>query len=198
MKAPISENDWEKRDKDWELSYWSTRDHSHRDKIIEVLKTIKFDSILEVGCNCGANFYKIKQAFPNVKMAGVDINSDSIETGRRLVPEAEFKTGRAEKIPYPDKSFDVVLTDATLIYVPKENIGKAISEMKRVAKKALVMCEWHCERMSGLGDMVCSHWVRDYGELLGDDIDLVKINDFEDEGWLSFGNIIIKRYENTQ
>jgi len=46
----------------------------HREKIIELLKDINPESVLELGCGRGENLLMIKKAFPNAKVVGTDID----------------------------------------------------------------------------------------------------------------------------
>jgi len=57
---------WENRKADWIETYWKTITHPHRDTLLEVLNQVEFDSVLEIGCNCGPNLARIKEAFPGI------------------------------------------------------------------------------------------------------------------------------------
>lgn len=72
---------------------------------------------------------------------------------------------------FRDKSFDVVVTDAVLIYVSRDTICGVIQGMVRLARKGLIFVEYHdfAQQLSdkqGLGVYTAGHWVRDYVTLL--------------------------------
>ena len=54
-----------------------------------------------------------------------------------------FYRGDASKLPFADRSFDVVLYHDSLHHVPIEEIPLAIREASRVAGKAVVLLEAH-------------------------------------------------------
>jgi ubiquinone/menaquinone biosynthesis C-methylase UbiE len=178
---------WKTRRADWVKAYWKTRDHPHRDTLIEVLKKIEFKSVLEIGCNCAPNLERIKNEFKATKLAGIDINEQSIKTGRKMLPEADLRVADATNLPFKDKSFDLILTDAILIYIKPREIRQVISEMSRVGKKAIVMVEW----LSNVEDKKFGHWRRDYTKLF-ESTELTKINNWGGI-WNSLGFIITVR-----
>jgi ubiquinone/menaquinone biosynthesis C-methylase UbiE len=102
------------------------------------LEGIKVKNLLDVGTGTGI----FAEAFQNhkIRVTGIDPNTELLEIARSIVPDAEFITGIAENIPFPDQSFDLVI----LIHVLHEtdNLRKALSEAKRVARKRVVILEW--------------------------------------------------------
>ena len=74
---------WKTRQIDWKSHYWNL-DHPHRQRIIEIIRKYPVKSVLEIGCGAGANLYNIKKAFPEIKIAGCDINPDAIQTAKEL------------------------------------------------------------------------------------------------------------------
>jgi ubiquinone/menaquinone biosynthesis C-methylase UbiE len=85
--------------------------------------------VLEVGCGTGAILSEIS-AHPNVH--GLDINFDSLLECRMHAPHAFLVRGDALKIPYLDKSFDVVYSHFLLLWV--HDPLQAVVEMKRVTR----------------------------------------------------------------
>ena len=177
---------WQNRVADWEKAYGATINHSHRDSLMGVLRSIEFDSVLEIGCNCAPNLQRIKKEFKGVKLAGVDINEQSIVSAINTLPEATLRVSEASELPVEDKSYDLVITDAILIYIDRKEIKKVRDEMLRVARKAIVMVEWQADRE----DKLFGHWRRDYRKLFeGHKIHLNKITNWGG-GWNRFGYII--------
>lgn len=171
---------WKHRQIDWNKAYFI--EHTHRDQLIKVLRGLQFDSVLEVGCGAGKNLDKIHKEF-GVNVQGTDINADAVkETIRHLI---WAKVGMVESIDYPDKSVDLLLTDACLIYVPLEKIQIAVNEMLRVARKYLVLCEWSGE------DKFDGHWIYDYKRLFKNyETKFTKITGWGGN-WAKYGQIIV-------
>lgn len=158
--------DWYYNTDNWITDYRASVEHPHRKLIINALQgLVPFESLLEGGCNCGPNLRLIKQKFPTVKLAGVDINENAVREAQNSLPDADIEVGNIEKgFPFEDKSFDIALVDAVLIYVGPEKIGKVMSELDRVARKGIILVEW--DSNSPLGEVKEYHWTRDYKRLL--------------------------------
>src|SRR5690349_24443307 len=85
--------------------------------------------VLEVGCGTGA----ILSEVPNhPSLYGLDIAADVLAQCRVHVPSAILAQGNALRLPYRNKSFDVVYCHFLLLWI-KDPL-QALLEMKRVAK----------------------------------------------------------------
>lgn len=197
-------DDWGNKENDWVRGYWDSRSHSHRSFLMEKISKFSPSSILEVGCNCGPNLYLLAKRFPNAEIIGIDINSMAVQKGNEWfvqegISNVKLFVGKADDLrQFQDKSFDVVFTDAVLIYVGPDKIKKVVGEMLRVARKALVFLEWHCfnSKCNPLG-VYAGHWVRNYVSLLKefvpeDKIGVVKMPEelWLDKNWQKWGAII--------
>lgn len=183
----ITERYWKNRNIDWNKCYWI--DHPHREELISVLRGIDFRTVLEIGCGASKNLDKIKKEFPKSIIGGIDINKDAIKFSKNKFFEYKdfFLEGTAENIYWYNKTWDLILTDACLIYVPPWKIRRVRNELLRVAKKAIVMVEWH----SNIGGLRKFHWVRNYKRLFkGHKVYLTKIEKWKKGGWEKFGYII--------
>jgi ubiquinone/menaquinone biosynthesis C-methylase UbiE len=106
------------------------------------------------------------------------------------ISNVKLEVGRAQKLAqFADKSFDVVFTDAVLIYISPDEIEQVVKEILRIGR-AVVLCEWqlfsvwlalllngyYCFRLkseafkfkSASHGFFVGHWVRDYRLLLED------------------------------
>ncbi len=194
----------------WVEDYWDSRVHPHRQLLLERIATQHpgIKSLLEVGSNCGPNLYLLARAFPNAKIVGIDINERAVQRGNELFSEqgirnVELRLGKADRLEcFEDKSFDLVFTDALLIYIGPDKIRRVMDGMFRVAKEALMLLEWHAfegsgERATELGTYRVEGWVRDYAALLKHwvapgRIEIVKMPDgvWQDRNWERFGALI--------
>jgi ubiquinone/menaquinone biosynthesis C-methylase UbiE len=207
-------DDWNKESsvttkQDWIDSYWDSKDHGHRALLLESLsRYAPFQSVLEVGCNCGPNLYRIADKYPQVEVTGIDINEQSIELGRKLFEKTKITNvnliaDKADGLAkFPDKHFDIVFTDAVLIYLGPDKINPIITQMLRIAKKAVILVEWHISAKTadpkGLGLYHFGLWKRDYSQLLNTQISpprqirLIKIPSeaWPNKNWQDLGYII--------
>lgn len=132
---------WKNRKIDWNQAYLSTWDHPHRTLLVQVLKTLPFISLWEVGCGPGANLMKIVKELGSKQLGGSDINADAIELARKTFANGRFKVESVDNLMMSDDSVDIVLSDATLLYYSPLRVKKAIKEMKRIGRNYIVLCE---------------------------------------------------------
>lgn len=134
---------WQERKIDWEKAYF-TPDHKHRGLIIQELQKIRFGSVFEIGCGAAANLHKILQAFPRTRVGGVDVNADAIEEAKKHLPRNAIVEARsAERLMMNDKSVDVTLSDACLIYLGPFRIGRVLKEVWRITRSHVLFVELH-------------------------------------------------------
>ena len=202
-------DDWGKGSDDWIKGYWNSQNHSHRPFLIERISSFSpISSILEIGCNCGPNLYLLAKRFPGAEIRGVDINPMAVEKGNEWLAQegivnVQLLVGKADELEqFRDKSFDVVFTDAVLIYVGPDKIKTVIQGMIRIARRALILMEWHCfepqqRDPNGCGVYHHGSWKRDYVALLkqfvpAEHIRITKIPEdmWPDVNWKTLGALV--------
>lgn len=201
----IEEKRWVEKGIDEILGYWEGRNHPRRQFLVEKIGVFSpFSTILEAGCICGPNLYLLAKKFPQAKIKGIDINPLAIKIGKELFKEEGIKNvalleGKADELSqFQDKSFDIVFTDALLIYIGPDKIGKVLKEMARISKKGLILAEWHIpEGEVEIYDPHIGVWRRNYVALLNNFFPKEKIyvsktpSEFcPDNNWQKFGYII--------
>ncbi len=92
------------------------------------------NTILDVGCGTGV--VAITAARLGAKVYGLDLSPDLIQCAQENVTLADvtvdLKEGDAESLPYPDNTFDAVLSQFGHMFAPRPQI--VIQEMLRVLK----------------------------------------------------------------
>ena len=178
-------------DRSWAESYISKESisHPHRKILIDKISNyFPFDSILEIGCASGPNLYLLTKKFPQTKFYGIDISKKAIGTGQNYFKKEKIKnvfleSGRAEDLKkFPDKSINLIFTDATLIYEGPDKINLIIKEMLRLAKKAIILCEQHTDSFGGYYK---DHWIHNYKLLFNKFVSekKIKITKISPEVW---------------
>lgn len=103
-------------------------------KFIEYYGLKSGDSVLDVGCAKGFLLYDLKSIIPGLVVKGLDISKYAIDnTISDMKPFCDV--GNAKALPYPDKSFDLVISINTIHNLDYNNCEKAIREIVRVSKK---------------------------------------------------------------
>jgi SAM-dependent methyltransferase len=92
------------------------------------------DSVLDVGCGKAFLLYELTQAVPGLNVRGLDISRYGIENAK---PEVRpfLEVGNATHLPFPDKSFDLVISINTFHNLYCYDLDKAIREVERVGRK---------------------------------------------------------------
>lgn len=106
-------------------------------QVQKILKSDRRVNILDIGCGYGRISRKIINDYPNARVKGLDISKNFVNIyNSNLNPKAIAYEGLAEKLPFKDSSFDVVLIIATLMYVlDDQKQNDVLSEVSRVLKK---------------------------------------------------------------
>jgi len=187
----------------WPEKYLSPEslNHPHRKLLMEVIsKYVPFKNAFEIGCASGPNLYLLAKKFPEAKIYGSDISKNVIAFGKKWfekqsIKNVELFTSYAEDSfqNFPDKSIDIIFSDAALIYLNEKKMEKILKEMIRVSRKALIFNEQHTDAISPISD---GHWIHNYKNLLKKFLSAEKINftkipeDIWAGNWAKYGYII--------
>ncbi len=102
--------------------------------ILDLLGDMTGARVLDIGCGDGALVRAL--AARGAATVGVDPDPAMLTAARKLAEEtnvpATFLEGRAENLPFPDDSFDVVAAMTVLCFVP--DAKGAVREMARVLR----------------------------------------------------------------
>lgn len=88
-------------------------------------------AILDIGCGIGQTFVGASLGDDRL-LVGLDIDIESLSWGSREFPHIKFVHGIAERLPFPDKSFDLVISRVSLPYT---DIPRSLAEIERVLKE---------------------------------------------------------------
>lgn len=91
--------------------------------------------ILDVGCGKGYLLHEFGRTLPEAKLAGLDISSYALEHALEDVKPC-LQLGDATSLPFPDQSFDLVVSINTLHNLRLPELEKALREIERVGRGA--------------------------------------------------------------
>lgn len=112
----------------------------------------KGETVLDVGTGTGV--LAITAARLGAQVCGLDLTPELIEQARdnaaiARLPDIDWKQGDAEYLPYPDASFDVVVSQFGHMFAPRP--ATVVAEMRRVLKPGgrLAIATWPPEHLVG-------------------------------------------------
>ena len=108
--------------------------------VVEVAAVRSGTSLLDLGCGTGG--FCAFAALRGAGVHGVDVDPDAIAQALEDVPEADFRLGLMEDLPWPEDSFDVVTGFNAVQYALDPEM--ALGEARRVARREgrIAMCKW--------------------------------------------------------
>jgi ubiquinone/menaquinone biosynthesis C-methylase UbiE len=104
----------------------------NRQCIDEILKNMVGETVLEVGFGNG---YLLRKIAASYKVTAADVYYPAQITSE--LPHVTFVRANIEELPFPEQSFDTVICAHVLEHV--QRIPEALSELRRVAKKKLII-----------------------------------------------------------
>lgn len=101
----------------------------------------EYDRSLEIGCGYGRLSGWIAD-FADDAVA-IEPNADALAQAEILYPDIEFHEALAADLPFPDDSFDLLVSWSVLTHVDPDRIERTAAELKRVATDdaTFLLCE---------------------------------------------------------
>jgi arsenite methyltransferase len=98
----------------------------------------KGESVLDIGCGAGVDtIVAALLAGPEGRVVGIDLTPEMLERAKEnsrkaSIENVSFQEGSAEELPFPETSFDVVVSNGVFNLVPDK--ARALQEVFRVLK----------------------------------------------------------------
>lgn len=102
--------------------------------------------VLDVGSGKGFLLYELRKQIPGITVAGIEISEYGVQNTMEDV-KPYVVVGNAKKLPYADKTFDLVLAVNTIHNLPLEECFESLKEIERVSRKDkyIVLDAWKTE-----------------------------------------------------
>jgi ubiquinone/menaquinone biosynthesis C-methylase UbiE len=103
------------------------------------------DRVLDIACGTGEFERMVLSKNPTQQMVGVDISEEMLAIARQKLhnaPNVSFQAGSASALPFPNQSFDVIVSANAFHYF--DDPIAALAEVKRVLKPdgKVVILDW--------------------------------------------------------
>jgi predicted O-methyltransferase YrrM len=153
---------------------------SERATLVEqICDRYPFTSLLEIGSGLAVNFHILHRLLPAVQLMGIESDASRVEAANKSLTEcgvahAVTQLADARSLGrFPDKSFDLVISCASLLYIEGTDISTVLAEMLRLAKRTVLLLEQNIDcphapegvKLPGF-DGTPDYWIRDYNALL--------------------------------
>jgi ubiquinone/menaquinone biosynthesis C-methylase UbiE len=115
------------------------REGAFRDRILRLARLEPGEAVLDVGCGTGTLAIAAKRQIGAAgKAQGIDASPEMLaraaKKARRAGMDVAFMQAPAQALPFPDASFDVVLTSVMLHHLPRPGRAQCAREMRRVLR----------------------------------------------------------------
>lgn len=148
-------------------------------------------SVLELGCNVGANLREIHAIDPTISLHGIELNERAIEWGRKnsLPTSAHVVWGSmadTKSLTAGIDDIDIVFTSAAAMHCDDDIFASAKQAALSLARKAIVHLEFNAWTPADLhngrnwrSSFLSDRWIRDYA---GEYADSSRVESIETRG----------------
>jgi len=107
-------------------------------ELISQAKIERGHSVLDIGCGTGTLIVALKRQHPDVHVVGLDPDSKALRRAQNKVRRAKVSVqldhGFADELPYPERSFDRVLSSFMFHHLDEQERERTSREVLRVLK----------------------------------------------------------------
>lgn len=121
------------------LLKWAMHEETFKSKLIQQANIQPGMKVLDLGCGTGTLTIMLKQSVPQAKVIGLDGDNEVLTMARSKAIQAgvdiQWEQGLAFRLPYPDDSFDRVVSSLVFHHLISENKVRAFQEVFRVLRQ---------------------------------------------------------------
>ncbi len=127
---------------------WTMREQVFKRSLVEQISVERGERVLDLGCGTGTLTLLIKMAHPKSEVVGIDADPKVLEFAKRKTASAglsvEFTLGMSSELPYPDSSFDRVVSSLLFHHLTRDHKRRTLTETLRVLRPGgeLHVADW--------------------------------------------------------
>jgi ubiquinone/menaquinone biosynthesis C-methylase UbiE len=120
------------------IQKYVVRDVRYKTLLVEQASIQPGQRVLDLGCGTGTLAIMVKHAQPRADVVGLDADPDMLKAARTKSAaknaEVKFDVGFTNDLPYPDSSFDRVMSSIMIHHLKTPDKEKTAREVHRVLK----------------------------------------------------------------
>lgn len=130
------------------LIHWTLREATFKSQLVKQARIEKGQRVLDLGCGTGTLTILTKSHHPKAQVIGLDADPKVLAMAKaktsRAGLEIKWDYGMAFELPYPDSSFDRVLSSLLFHHLTRENKVRTLKEVFRVLRPGgeLHVADW--------------------------------------------------------
>ncbi len=120
------------------LLKWGMREETFKRRLIERADIRPGMNVIDLGCGTGTLTVMLKGSAPLANITGVDGDAEVLTIAQTKAVQAKVNVkwdlGLAYKLPYPDNSFDVVVSSLVIHHLISRDKVRAFQEVHRILR----------------------------------------------------------------
>jgi ubiquinone/menaquinone biosynthesis C-methylase UbiE len=118
------------------LLKWVMREETFKRKLTQQANIQPGMKVLDLGCGTGTLTLMLKNSCPEAEITGMDGDAQVLDIARQKTRGAniQWDEGLASSLPYPDSTFDRVVTSLVIHHLATDDKRRAFKEIYRVLR----------------------------------------------------------------
>jgi ubiquinone/menaquinone biosynthesis C-methylase UbiE len=112
VRGPV-QRFWNRMAGSWDANETPGRTHAMQVALESVDSPAR---VLEIGTGTGSGAALLKARFPQAEVTGVDLSPEMIRIAQAKVPGVTFEPADASRLPFADRSFDLIVQNNVPVY----------------------------------------------------------------------------------
>lgn len=109
----------------------------------EQIEGLQPRTFLDAGCGEGFVAAMLRRRLPGLEISGFDLDPAAVRVATRRDPRGRFLAASIFSLPFADDTFDVIGCFEVLEHLPGNGPDRALAELSRVARRAVVLSVPH-------------------------------------------------------